>query len=240
MSELSARVSPPSPRSRALVAAQAGGILLVAVLLDRLWFSTVRIGTPEALVGSLFVPLWMAGASWWLLRRRMPDLLLTRGGKKAGAWAAGSLLAIAMLSFGATLGNVPFEMPDLNIRLAQHLCVLLLVPLAEEFFFRGVLYRLVVELIGPLWGALVVSVLFGFLHPWIPFGWVMVLLSLVLCAAVYTTGTLWWAFILHLAWNGWAEAYNTPDSTHRYLLIGIGVLVGLLCVWRGLATKEKA
>jgi membrane protease YdiL (CAAX protease family) len=203
-------------------------------------FANVRRGTGFSLVGSLAVPVWMGAISAWALHRYVPDMMVTRGGSHARPWAAGALLAIFVLALGATFTDSPYELPQMSWRLAQHLAVLLLVPFAEELLFRGLLFRLLSNLLGPLLGAVAVSLLFGLLHPWLPFGWAMVALSLVFCATVHTSGTLWWAVILHLVWNGWAEAYHAVDSTDRLLIAAIGTFVGLAMVWRGLATREAA
>jgi membrane protease YdiL (CAAX protease family) len=222
-----------------LETAGAGLILVLSLLINR-YFTSVRQGTLLAFVGTILVPFLLGVSGYWLLRRRAPDVRLTRGGRRATGWAAGVLLGTLLLSLGAMVSDIPFDRPPVTWQLAQHLAVLLAVPVAEEIFFRGLVYRLTQEALGKVGGAVAVSLLFGFLHAWMPFGWVMVVMSLVLCWSVAATGTLWWAVILHLLWNGWAEAYHAPDATHRFIIVAVGATVALFMAWRGLATREPA
>jgi len=87
------------------------------------------------------------------------------------------------------------------------LMLALVAGVAEEIIFRGVLLRLIEELIGS-WGAVAVSaVVFGLLHLTNPnaslWGGIAITIEAgLLFAAVYLlTRSLWWCIGLHLAWN---------------------------------------
>jgi len=83
----------------------------------------------------------------------------------------------------------------------------LVAGVAEELIFRGMLLRLVEELLGS-WGAVAISaVVFGLLHLANPNGtiWGGAAIAIeagLLFAAIYLlTRSLWWCIGLHIAWN---------------------------------------
>jgi uncharacterized protein len=86
--------------------------------------------------------------------------------------------------------------------LAVFVLAAVLVPLAEEVFFRGVLYRWLRARAGMLVALVISSSIFGALHFYIPSVASISLLG-VICALVYErSGSLWPAVIVHAANNG--------------------------------------
>jgi uncharacterized protein len=94
----------------------------------------------------------------------------------------------------------------------------LMVAVFEESTLRGYLQFTLTRGIGFWWGALLLSLLFGFSHgtnlgesPVGLFGAAAV--GMVFCLSLWYTGSLWWALGCHASWD-WAESYfyGTSDS----------------------------
>jgi membrane protease YdiL (CAAX protease family) len=104
----------------------------------------------------------------------------------------------------------------------------LVVAVFEESTLRGYLQFTLTRGIGFWWGAVLLSLLFGFSHGTNPgespaglFGAAAV--GLVFCLSLWYTGSLWWALGCHASWD-WAESYfyGTSDSG----LVAQGHLLG--------------
>ena len=94
----------------------------------------------------------------------------------------------------------------------------MLVAVFEECFFRGYLQYTFLRGTGFWWGALLISLLFGFGHGTnpgeTPVGlFAAAAIGLTLCLSLWYTGSLWWALGFHAAWD-WGESYfyGTSDS----------------------------
>jgi hypothetical protein len=94
----------------------------------------------------------------------------------------------------------------------------LIVAFFEESTMRGYLQFTLTRGIGFWWGALLLSLLFGFSHGTNPGETPVGLFSaaavgLVFCLSLWYTGSLWWAVGCHASWD-WAESYfyGTSDS----------------------------
>ena len=93
-----------------------------------------------------------------------------------------------------------------------------LAGLFEESMLRGYLQFTLTRGIGFWWGALLLSILFGFAHGnnpgETPVGLFFAAgMGLVWCLSLWYTGSLWWAVGFHASWD-WAESYfyGTSDS----------------------------
>jgi membrane protease YdiL (CAAX protease family) len=94
----------------------------------------------------------------------------------------------------------------------------LVVAVFEESLLRGYLQFTLTRGIGFWWGALLLSLLFGFGHGTNPGETPVGLfaaagIGLVFCLSLWYTGSLWWALGFHASWD-WAESYfyGTSDS----------------------------
>jgi len=94
----------------------------------------------------------------------------------------------------------------------------LMVAVFEESTLRGYLQFTLTRGIGFWWGAVLLSVFFGFIHGTNPGETPVGLFSaagigLVFCLSLWYTGSLWWAVGFHASWD-WAESYfyGTSDS----------------------------
>jgi uncharacterized protein len=101
----------------------------------------------------------------------------------------------------ATEGLQFSEFPLLEF-LAIFVLAAVLVPFAEEIFFRGVLYQWLRTRAGLLVALAISSAVFGALHQYIPTVVSITILG-VICALVYErSGSLWPAVIVHAVNNG--------------------------------------
>ncbi len=152
-------------------------------------------------------------------------------GPPRGRWAGVVLVGLLTASFIAagcwwpakqTLG-VPPSAVELG-------ALILLVPLAEEIFFRGGLLQSLRHLLGATGATLLVSLSFGLLHHDQGQLWTMLVASLVLCALTLLTQTLFWAILLHGTWNALTLVVRMPPTTERFLLTGIvtALVLGLI------------
>jgi uncharacterized protein len=81
----------------------------------------------------------------------------------------------------------------------------------EEMIFRGYPFFRLARAISPTWAAIVMSLLFGLAHQ--PNGGeglagilLTVVIGLVFNLAAWRTGSLWWSFGAHAAWN-WTQTF---------------------------------
>jgi membrane protease YdiL (CAAX protease family) len=102
------------------------------------------------------------------------------------------------------LTRVMLNMPDFSTLLVNLLLVAVLPAIAEEFFFRGVVQRLMTQMLSKLpWLAIIITaVLFSAVHmQWIDFI-PRLLLGFLLGAIYYLSGNLWLAILGHFLNNG--------------------------------------
>lgn len=139
----------------------------------------------------------------------------------------------------------PFQ-PWIGTRLplAQAFHLLLVVPLCEEFYFRGLLLEHLRRGFTTIRATVLCTLLFALLH--LPVGGALVagILSLAGCALVVRSGGLAYAVELHVGWNAFAQIHQLDDSLQRWLwaasacAIVAAITVG--CVLRGRSTHGAA
>lgn len=145
------------------------------------------------------------------------------------SWARLVRLGVATLGVMVAAFGLIVEPSAARFRpsLLDTLALLSLVPLAEEFFFRGVVLAFLRERLGTLWAVLVVSVLFAAAH--VPFGapGPMLVLSLACCGAALAGRSVLWAAAVHALWNGWVVVHHLAPEQGR---IGVAVAMGIMAV----------
>lgn len=163
---------------------------------------------------------------WWHLRRdagraRRLALVRLRPPRSSPAWVAVAIGSTLLLGLGLTaliLDSLPSDTPDVGpvwealaayqsstlgwIALAVMAAGVL--PLVEEFCFRGHVQHALERRMAPAAAILLSSVLFMFGHVGVPH-WSILLISLTLGvangAAVYLFGSIWVAVGTHCIWN---------------------------------------
>ena len=159
-------------------------------------------------------------------KRPLDDYYL--GGRKPilrAAQGAGIGLALIALLIGAQVALGVLRFDGFATQGARALIsgatwagAFVLVALLEEMTFRGYLLARLERSFGFRTAAIVMTVLFSAAHytntgeSWLGLTSV-VLVGLVFCYAIWKTGSLWWAFGWHAAWD-WGETYlfGTADS----------------------------
>jgi membrane protease YdiL (CAAX protease family) len=104
------------------------------------------------------------------------------------------MLDVPVLDFASESTGEPFPIAEF---LAVFVLVVIVVPIAEEIFFRGIIYKWLRQRAGFLIGLLVSSIAFGTLHFAAPSIAAISVLG-VLCALVYElSDSLWTAVTVH-------------------------------------------
>jgi membrane protease YdiL (CAAX protease family) len=106
-------------------------------------------------------------------------------------------------------------------------------PLAEEFFFRGFLFRTLAERFGLVWGIVLGGALFGLVHwPGGSLEAVLVLSALgaMLCLMVYYTASLLPCIIMHASFNSLAFGDTKGLPWWGYLLVLVGSVMTTLAI----------
>ncbi len=78
---------------------------------------------------------------------------------------------------------------------------ILAAPIAEEFFFRGVIYPAAKCIVSPNYAMLLSSFLFAALHRNLPSLIPLMLLGMLLCRVFERTGSLWTGILIHATFN---------------------------------------
>ncbi len=218
-------------------AAIPGGVLVALGLYMALlpWLASqgewALLSLPAAWLLGWTALLWTLGGPW--------SLTLHRGGRRTtwmlAALALGCALAIAFTLWwprgdGAVTAN----------RIAKAWLLVLVVPLSEEFFFRG----LVLADLRRRWGgpgaALLVTALFAAMHApmgqHVPMG----VLSLILCGVTLASGSVLWAVGLHTAWNAMAVIKLLPPGPERAWVLAPALLLAVTIAAWGYHTRSPS
>lgn len=102
-------------------------------------------------------------------------------------------------------------------------------PIAEELIFRGLLFKRIGAKLSPLWGAIISSLLFSFLHADIIGSFVF---GFVLCLFYLKTGNLLLTIILHILNNSLVTIVPTVPAFMDYDTISemhASTIPSLLC-----------
>ena len=115
---------------------------------------------------------------------------------------SGIITLLVMLGLGLPLDNpqLDFIIPmDFNWLSGIGLFILagVLVPIAEEVFFRGVIYRWLREKWGIFIGVIISSMIFGIIHFDIAIGVTAFVLGIILALVYEYSKSLWTAIIIH-------------------------------------------
>lgn len=180
-----------------------------------------------ALIGSIFL--------FGVFRRRMPWTSLGLRPAPMLWWLvaffagliitplAGMIALTIRLTLGLPLENpqLPFLLPeDLNLWGALSMILLggLVVPFAEELFFRGLIYSWIRDRLGVWMGIGISALIFGLIHLELSVAGTAFILGLLLAWIYERSGSLWPAVLIH-AMN------NTVQILLLYVLVALGFTI---------------
>lgn len=219
----------PSPPTRFILGS-------AAILLG--WLATDALRLPaQTLYPGLGLPVQLLTLSavssacwlWWRAWLRLSPAV--RPPTQLSRARARLLLPIAALLAVFTI-VLAYDVPRAGSSLtASTWVVVSLVPLAEEWLFRGVLFALSRQILGTALAILAVSALFALLHLPLDTAPMLALfvLSLLNCLSVLYLHSVLPAIALHAAWNTVAEMLLLSSNRERVLL-GATVCAALLAL----------
>jgi membrane protease YdiL (CAAX protease family) len=104
--------------------------------------------------------------------------------------------------------------------------VIVVAPICEELFFRGLLYRVLRARMSMWIAAVIDGVLFGLVHGSLIIVPILAFLGVVLCYVYERTGTLYAVIAIHALNNMISYGVTTDDGWTASLLVGAVTLVG--------------
>jgi membrane protease YdiL (CAAX protease family) len=148
-------------------------------------------------------------------------------------WTAPVILAIPLVSCLLASAVAPqFLGSDVDSSYDRLPLMLLIVPLAEEFYFRGLLFEHLRRGVGTVRAVLFSSLLFALLHA--PSGGLIStgILALLACLLVLIDGLVVHAVVLHVAWNGLSYINRIEAVTPRWTwaVAAVIIVVVLTCL----------
>lgn len=153
--------------------------------------------------------------SWWHARRFQVRVRLLP--HRMVWWPFVVLFSLALVSMLLLSALAPFR-PQVReaSSFGQMLHLLLLVPLSEEYYFRGLLLEHLRRGFSAVHAVVLCSILFTLLH--LPLGAAVVagILSLVACTLVLKSRGLGYALQLHAAWNGLSQIHGLKHLPSRW------------------------
>ena len=126
-----------------------------------------------------------------------------------------AVLLVSMLLFSARTPLSPKA--GYAPSLLQLLHLIVVVPLSEELYFRGLLLEHLRRGFSAVHAVVLCTLLFGLLHLPVGAGLLAGGLSLVACLLVLKTGSLVHAVQLHVAWNAVTQISRMGDDSSRWL-----------------------
>jgi membrane protease YdiL (CAAX protease family) len=235
------------------------GSIFFVLIFNGVALSTVILLPPA--LGLLWVLFLGGGFFWWQFRRdplwpdrqdclrlRSPRVPLRPILLSCGA----SLLLLLGLAGLIELYAPPSAMEDLGFWeqllryqstglgwIAITLLTVGLIPVVEEFFFRGRIQHVLRQRYSPLLTIVITSCLFMLLHVGVPH-WSILLISFILGltagVVVFLFDSIWPAVIIHVAWNGLmsllTEIHSDPTTvfgpTHAEVHLPLATLLIIL------------
>jgi membrane protease YdiL (CAAX protease family) len=157
------------------------------------------------------------------------------------AFVAYMAFVIAALAIQATIGEPEEQELVTELRAEDSVIVLVgfaaltcfVAPIAEEFFFRGFMFRALAERMHVAWATLITGVAFGIVH--LPGGDLVSVLALgvlgaLLCLLLWRTGSLLPCIMLHAFFNSIAFGDAKELPWWGFLLLIAGSVTATLAV----------
>lgn len=214
-------------------------VLLVYILLS---LSAPLLKRQNALISVLgtVIPIgWLLVATLFCIKKQNLNLFFFYGQVRTVLLigiAAGVVLAVVLLSLLWPGGNRRVT----AITLLSYLLIILVVPVAEELFFRGLLLSHLKETMGVAASIAIITLLFGLVHVHQGLLFEMALLSLVLCITAFLSRTVVSCIVLHAGWNTLSILNQGPPLQMKWLLTISAVVSVILIVYVNLLIQRRA
>jgi membrane protease YdiL (CAAX protease family) len=214
-----------SPRQLTREAVSLGLILLMTLTVAALERRGIVpwAGYPSSL-------LLLALSGWYKWRFGIAFRLFPSRGERSSLPFVLALACVVLLAFVAWMPLRPRSTGAPSPVDALHL--LLLVPLSEELFFRGLLLDHLRRGFTPRQAVVLCTLLFAILHTPLTAMLVAGSLSVVACGLVLKTRTLACALQVHVAWNALVEISGIGNPSSRWVtaIIASGIVVMLATI----------
>lgn len=186
---------------------------------------------PSSISLHLFPSGWLLAAALGMMAWRPRLRVNISGGRGMPFWIGLSALAwLGTLLFGIwamKARNTAWPVPFWS--------VVLLAPISEEVFFRGVLLVHFRRNLNTLAAILLSSLLFGIQHCMLGHMWLMAALGLVLGLAAVISRSVLWPILLHMQWNLLAQVHTMPPDWPLWppmTAAGLAIMLAACWGWR--------
>lgn len=194
-----------------------------------------RLSPDYSSLASVILPnAWLLASSLLFLGSYLVGLRAL-GSHRPRTWVVSFILILAAFVCGIGRENEAmtfFAEAGLGGDAIVPLFVVVLVPLAEELFFRGALLAFFSRHFGKVPAVIMVSLLFGILHVRSDMVVTMMLFSIALCITVLLSGNLIWAIVIHVAWNAFSAMndWAGPDAWMYLFVAAVATVAAVLLV----------
>lgn len=183
---------------------------------------------------------------WWLAGRLAPSTFALRVPSSLGPALGWTLAAYASFWVAAIVVGVAFGTPEeqdivTDLKAEDSLAVLagfgfltcVVAPVAEEFFFRGFMFRVLAERTNVALGSIITGAVFGLVH--LPSGdfigvLVLSLFGVALCLVLWRTASLIPCIMLHAFHNSISFAATKELPWWGFLLLIAGSVTATLAL----------
>jgi membrane protease YdiL (CAAX protease family) len=183
---------------------------------------------------------------WWLAGRLAPATFALRAPSSLGPALGWTLAAYASFWVAAIVVGVAFGTPEeqdivTDLKAEDSLAVLVgfgfltcvVAPVAEEFFFRGFMFRVLAERTNVALGSIITGAVFGLVH--LPSGdfigvLVLSLFGVALCLVLWRTASLIPCIMLHAFHNSISFAATKELPWWGFLLLIAGSVTATLAL----------
>lgn len=250
---------------------------LISIFIIVYFASTIIVGGLVSFIGNLIsggvaefttcVSFWAVAISWvftiliiWLLSSnleiKLPSLKPEIGKINSPLLIIGLILIIAIQ---VVIDPVIKLIPDIGMELLNEVMVsglwgilaaTVVAPLAEEYYFRGIVQKNLTERAGAIQGVIISSLMFGFVHLIPQQAFYAASIGLIIGGIYYITKSLSTVIILHFLNNGLAYMTSVffaeeldldkfKGTTVHIIIYAVSVILITLAVWSFLKTVKK-
>jgi|GEM_PF-6960081 len=197
------------------------GLYQVAIVVDRRLTQNY-----ESLIGifPILLLLVLSLLHWRLFRCDFTLIAQPQRGRRPLFIVA--LCLAAALGFATLYPLLPGK-PEVTL-FSHRLHLILLVPLAEEIYFRGVLLDHLRRNVGTWLGVLICSILFGLMHLHAGILPLMFVFSCIACVPAIKYRSLCLPLQMHIAWNAFVIIHRESELRDRLILLGVALAAIIL------------